>query len=112
MQYEVVKLDRRYANYGSFRYMLEFSKSTWQGTGVLDFDHARRWMNQTWGWTQDIETRQALIQRLADAGNHSVKEEDINRHWAYSVEYKQYRIYLKNDKELGWFLLAHAQSND
>lgn len=100
-------MDKRYANYGSFRYMLEFSKSTWQGTGVLEFDRARRWMNKTWGWAQDVETRQALIQRLANPLNNSVKEEDINRHWGYSVEYKQYRIYLKGDKELAWFQLSH-----
>ncbi len=112
MRYEVVKLDKRYANYGSFRYMLEFSKSTWRGTGVLEFDRARRWMNKTWGWTQDVTTRSALIQRLADPMNNSVKEEDINRHWAYSVEYKEYRVYLKGDKELAFFQLVHAQSND
>ena len=100
-------MDKRYANYGSFRYMLEFSKSNWQGTGVLEFDRARRWMNKTWGWTQDVETRQALIQRLANPLNNSVKEEDINKHWGYSVEYKQYRIYLKGDKELAWFQLSH-----
>ena len=105
-------MDRRYANYGSFRYMLEFSKSTWRGTGVLEFDRARRWMNQTWGWTQEVSTRQALIQRLADPLNNSVKEEDINRHWAYSVEYKEYRIYLLGDKELAFFQLVHVQDND
>ena len=105
-------MDRRYANYGSFRYMLEFSKSTWRGTGVLEFDRARRWMNQTWGWTQEVSTRQALIQRLADPLNNSVKEEDVNRHWAYSVEYKEYRIYLLGDKELAFFQLVHVQDND
>jgi hypothetical protein len=69
-------------------------------------------MNKTWGWTQDVDTRAALITRLTDPANHSVEEQDVNRHWSYSVEYKQYRIYLKNDKELAFFQLAHAQSND
>lgn len=112
MRYEVVKLDKRYTDYGSFRYMLEFSKKTWSGTGVLDFDHARRWMNQTWGWTQDVNTRAALITRLADPLNNSVKEQDVNRHWSYSVEYRQYRIYLKNEKELNWFVLAHPNESN
>jgi hypothetical protein len=48
-----------------------------------------------------------LITRLADPLNNSVKEEDVNRHWSYSVEYRQYRIYLKNEKELNWFVLSH-----
>jgi hypothetical protein len=87
--------------------MLEFSKSTWQGTGVLDFDRARRWMNKTWGWSQDVDTRSALLKRIMDPANHSVEHEDINMHWAYSVQYNDYRIYLVSDKELSWFQLAH-----
>jgi hypothetical protein len=105
-------MDKRHAYYGSFRYILEFSKSTWSGTGVLDFDRARRWMNQTWGWSQDVDTRQNLVNRQADPTNTEVQEQDINRHWAYSVEYKQYRIYLKNDKELNWFVLAHPNESN
>ena len=112
MYYVVTKMDKRYANYGSFLYMLEFSKSTWRGTGVLDFDRARRWMNETWGWTQDVETRAALVTRIADPLNTVVKEEDVNRHWSYSVEYKDYRIYLKGDQELAFFQLAHVQDHD
>jgi hypothetical protein len=112
MQYQVTKMDHRFSYKGSFDYMLEFSKSTRVGTGVLDFDRARRWMSKTWGWTQDVATRSALIQRLADPLNNSVKEEDVNRHWAYSVEYRDYRIYLKGNKELAFFQLVHAQSND
>jgi len=79
---------------------------------VLDFDRARRWMNQTWGWTQDVVTRQELINRRANTANTVVQDEDINQHWSYSVQYNDYRIYLASDKELSWFQLAHAQSND
>ena len=79
---------------------------------MLDFDRARRWMNKTWGWSQEVTTRQELVNRQANPANSSVQEEDINRHWSYSVEYKQYRIYLKSDKELAFFQLVHAQDND
>ena len=108
MRYEVVKLDKRHSWCAQFAYMLEFSKSTWQGTGVIDFDRARRWMNQTWGWSQDVETRSALLQRRINPLNNSVRDEDINLHWGYSVEYKKYRIYLKSDKELAFFQLVHT----
>ena len=91
--------------------MLEFSKSTWTGTGVLDFDRARRWMNRTYGWSQDVETRTALLKRRIDPLNNSVQDEDINLHWAYSVQYNDYRIYLKGDEELMFFQLSHVQSN-
>lgn len=112
MRYQITRLDHRFSHKGSFDYVIEFSKSTWLGTGVLDFDRARRWMNQTWGWSQDVETRSALKRRWTDSTNVAVQEEDINWHWAYSVQYNDYRIYLKGDKELAWFQLAHAQSND
>jgi hypothetical protein len=38
----------------------------------------------------------------------TVQDEDINLHWAYSVAYKDYRIYLKSGKELTFFQLAHS----
>lgn len=112
MRYQVTRLDHRFSHKASFDYVLEFSKSTWKGTGVLDFDRARRWMNQTWGWSQDVETRAALNRRIVEPSNTAVQEEDINRHWAYSVQYNDYRIYLHGDKELAWFQLSHAQNND
>ena len=92
--------------------MLEFSKSTWKGTGVLDFDRSRRWVNQTWGWSQDVDTRDKLIQRKANPVNSMVQEDDINIHWAYAVQYNDYRIYLKDDQALMYFQLAHPHTND
>lgn len=107
MRYQVTKLDKRHSWCLQFAYMLEFSKSTWRGTGVLDFDRARRWMNQTWGWSQDVKTRDNLLLRKLDPLNQSVQDTDVNMHWAYSVEYNDYRIYLASDKELAFFQLVH-----
>lgn len=105
MRYKAVRLDRRYAYSASFDWCLEFTRSEWKGTGVLDFDRARRWMNETWGWSQDVETMSAMAREL----NRRVEPWDgvINPHWAYSIKYKEYRIYLKGSKELSWFQLAH-----
>ncbi len=111
MKYQVTKLDRRHSHSGYFKYMLEFSKSVWHGTGVLDFDRARRWMNRTWGWSQDVETRSAIRRLESILPDVTVQDEDINLHWAYSAVYKDYRIYLKGDEELAFFQLAHVQSN-
>ena len=106
MKYHVTDMDRRFSHSASFKYMLRFSRSVWEGTGVLDFDRARRWMNRTWGWSQDVDTRTAI-----GRSNVVLQDGDINLHWAYSVAYKDYRIYLKGDKELAFFQLAHVQSN-
>ena len=108
MRYQVTKLDQRHSHSGYFKYMLEFSKSIWIGTGVLEFDRARRWMNQTWGWSQEVETRATMQVRSKEPGYNA---DEINLHWAYSVLYKDYRIYLHSDKELAWFQLTHAQDN-
>jgi hypothetical protein len=108
MKYQITKLDRRHSHSGYFRYMLEFSKSSWPGTGVLDFDRARRWMNQTWGWSQEVETRATMQIRSNLPGYNP---EEINPHWGYTVRYNDYRIYLHSDKELAWFQLTHAQGN-
>lgn len=107
MRYQVTKLDHRFSHRNSFAYVLEFSKSTWAGTGVLDFDRSRRWMNQTWGWSQDVDTRSALLKRKNDPLNTVVEQQDINDHWAYSVAYNDYRIYLHGKAELEWFLLSN-----
>ena len=105
MKYKVTKLDGRYAYSASFRWCLEFTRSEWKGSGVLDFDHARRWMTNTWGWSQDVETRTAMAREL----NKQLYPQDdfINPHWAYSIKYRDYRIYLKSDAELAWFQLAN-----
>lgn len=88
--------------------MLEFSRSVWHGTGVLDFDRARRWMNRTWGWTQDVNTRKELMNQ---AIRIDILLDDINPHWSYSVKYRDYRIYLLGDQELAFFQLAHASGH-
>ena len=103
MKYQVTDMDRRFSHSASFNYMLRFSKPTWQGTGVLDFDRARRWMNRTWGWSQEVDYRSAIKR-----SNTVLQDGDINLHWAYSAVYKDYRIYLKGDQELAFFQLAHS----
>jgi hypothetical protein len=92
--------------------MLEFSKHIWVGTGVIDFDRSRRWMNRTWGWSQDVSTRGLLLDRLTNPTNHTVQDSDVNTHWAYSVEYRDYRIYLAGETELNWFVLAHPNESN
>ena len=77
--------------------MVEFHRGTeWAigasaGSGVLDFDRVRKWMNESWGWSQDVETRKEII-RVHGAGRTEAIE--VNRRWAWSCRYQEYRIYL------------------
>ena len=101
-------MDGRYTWYG-YQYLIEFSKNTTHGTGVLDFDRCRRWFNAQFGWSQDVETRNKMKQNR-QYNPDAYQEDDFNPNWAYAVKYGDYRIYIDNDKTLSWFLLCHPVS--
>ena len=106
MKYRITKLDGRYNSYGGYRYIIEFQKSMASGTGVLDFDRSRRWFNEHFGWSQDVETRQQMKENRR-LHKDVYEDNDINPVWAYCVKYGDYRIYVNDDKTLSWFVLNH-----
>lgn len=108
MHYKVKKLDNRHSWRNHFDCMLEFSRSP-RGTGVLDFDRARRWFVDTYGWSQDCETRASLRQLLRNQPR-VMEANEVNPVWAYSIQYGEYRIYVATEKELTWFLMSHPIS--
>ena len=110
MNYKITKLDKRYAWHEQFPYMIEFHKNrSWgMGTGVLDFDRVRKWMNESWGWSQDIETRAEMIKSRVRMNLLEDNFPDINRFWAYSCRYQEYRIYV-NESALSLFKLKWSQ---
>ena len=93
--------------------MIEFKKPrTYFGSGltnngVLEFDKSRRWFNEKFGWSQDVETRAEIIKtaalgQLLDA---------FNERWAYSIKYNDYRIYVTDEATLNWFTLSHPRND-
>jgi hypothetical protein len=90
--------------------MIEFKKrGDWaigrNSTGVLDFDRVRKWMNECWGWSQDVETRDEMLKTMIETGH----PDNINQFWSYSIRYNEYRIYV-NDSALSLFQLKWSQS--
>ena len=108
MNYKITKMDGRYSRYG-YQYLVEFSANTMFGTGVLDFDRCRRWFNEQFGWSQDVETRQKMKENRR-RNPKAYEDNDINPIWAYAVKYNDYRIYVDSDKTLSWFCLCHPAS--
>lgn len=110
MNYKITKLDRRYSYHSQFPYMIEFHKNiNWGlGTGVLDFDRCRRWFNEAWGWSQDIETRAEMIKSKVRMNLTLNDFDEINRYWSYSCRYHEYRIYA-NETALTMFKLKWSQ---
>ena len=76
--------------------MVEFSKHAFpfphHESGVLAFDRCRRWFNETYDYTQDIETRQEMLKVKARIQDLDIS--DINVNWSYSIRYQEYRIYV------------------
>ena len=100
-------MDGRYTHYG-YRYLIEFSRNQ-NSTGVLEFDRARRWFNEQFGWSQDVETRHSMKEnRLYHPEVY--QDADINPVWGYAVKYGDYRIYVDSDATLSWFVLCHPKS--
>lgn len=108
MHYKITKMDNRYSTYG-YQYLIEFSKNAIYGTGVLDFDRSRRWFNEHFGWSQDVETRNQMKSNKRH-NPEAYQDNDINPVWAYAVKYGDYRIYVDGDKTLSWFCLCHPKS--
>lgn len=104
MKYKITKMDGRYSRYG-YRYLIEFSQSQ-TGTGVLDFDRSRRWFNEHFGWSQDVETRSSM-KKNKENYPEAYQPNDINPVWGYAVKYGDYRIYVNDDKTLSWYVLNH-----
>ena len=119
MNYTVTKLDNRHSWHAQFNYMLEFKKSraylvkinsgpALTNAGVLEFDRSRRWFNEKFGWSQDVETRSEII-KSAPLGELL---DSFNKYWAYSIKYNDYRIYVADDATLNWFILSFPRDQN
>jgi hypothetical protein len=76
---------------------------------VLEFDRCRKWFNEAWGWSQDVETRDEMIKSMAKSGVW--QEDQVNRFWSYSIRYGEYRIYV-NDAAMSLFRLKWNQDEN
>lgn len=114
MKYTIIKLDKRHSWRHEFVWMIEFRRSpTWNkslASGVLAFDRSRRWFNEKFGWGQEVKTRETISH--IPRGDIEKIPGDYNEVWAYSVEYDKYRIYIKDDATLNWFVLSHPKDHN
>lgn len=102
MYYNIVKLDRRYSHFSSYGFMITFPKGAGE-SGVLNFDRCRRWFNDTYGWSQDVEIQGPM--RQAQLSGLETADTEVNPHWAYNIKYNDYRIYVEDSKILTMFQL-------
>lgn len=96
MNFVITKLDRRHAWQDQFSHMIEFHRikdfNRHNSSGVLEFDRCRQWFNETWAWSQDMETRDEIKKSMLLQGTWW--PDCVNQHWSYSIRYNEYRIYV------------------
>jgi len=105
MQYKIVELDGRFAHRARFKYLITFTKSPGKSS-ILNFDRCRRWFNDTYGWSQDVEMQAPM--RKAKTAYPEINDVVVNEHWAYNIKYDDYRIYVATDEILTMFQLKWA----
>ena len=61
---------------------------------MLDFHGTRKWLSDTYGYTEDIKKDQPVT----------------NPHWAFTIDWRRHKIYLRGDEELTWFKVRHGEA--
>lgn len=112
MRYKTTKLDGRHANRNLYSYMIEFGRPNYPSyeTGVLHFHKALQWFNRNWGFSVSVDLQQQVVKDMVAAKGRSDawSPDDMNPHWAYSSQYREFRIYVRGEEELALFELVHA----
>jgi hypothetical protein len=75
-------------------------------SSVLNFDSCRKWFNDTYGWSQDVELQLPMLQ--AQLNGFESENSEVNKLWAYNIKYDDYRIYVADDQTLTMFQLRWA----
>ena len=111
MKYEIRKLDGRYSYRDWFKYCLIFhSGMSPNNKGVLWFNDTKVWFENTYGSSAEIKEWHAMLKYHHTFENFvegSTLSSHVNFHWSYTNGYNDLRIYIKSEKELGFFKLAN-----
>jgi hypothetical protein len=86
MGMSITKLDGRYAGGNQFHYMVEFLRPY---TEKELFCEVREWCWTTWGPSRELKFMDTSVEQV----------------WCFMTDNHRTRIYLKNKKELEWFIL-------
>lgn len=96
MRYQIIKSDRP-----EYEHCIQIGRkptsfmtalATKSANNMLEFHEARNWFSRTYGY-----------------GEKLFSDGFVNEYWSWSIEYTNYRIYVKSDAELMFFQLSHVQ---
>jgi len=110
MKYKIRKLDGRYSYREYFKYCIVFHpRMSPEHKGILWFNDVKQWFERTYGHSAEIRDWDSMrnyhfrfgVHLESDLPNH------VNFNWSWTNGYDDLRIYIKGDKELGFFKLAN-----
>lgn len=119
MKYFIQKLDGRFSYNRDFKYYIGISNRMSNGLGPLEFTRVQKWFLDTYGWSAEIRLWTDIrswysksVPMMAVKGGWVKPTADhlpaeCNPFWSWSNGYEELRIYIKGDKELAFFQLAH-----
>jgi len=112
MKYKIQKLDGRYAHREYFAYTIVFQpRMRPDHKGILWFNDVKRWFERTYGASSEIREWREMLRYHNAFISYMEKEklsDHVNFNWSWSNGYEDLRIYVKSDKELSFFKLAHT----
>jgi hypothetical protein len=87
------KLTRQYTGYGTFKYVVEYTK--WD---IVQFNQHRQWCWETWGPSCELDFSLRLI---------NLQPADRNEKWAWltNLDIPKIRIYFASTEQASHFLL-------
>jgi hypothetical protein len=111
MKYKIRKLDGRYSYREYFKYCLIFyPRMSPEHKGILWFNDVKLWFKNTYGYSAEIKDWHAMLKYHHKFGSFvegSELAKHVNFNWSWTNGYEDLRIYVKGDKELGFFKLAN-----
>lgn len=117
MKYKIRKLDGRYSYREFFKYTIVFDRKMQHNNRSVEwFNSTKLWFERTYGASAEIRDwktvrdwyhRMAPINALFPEKDETVPE-FVNYAWSWTNGYDDLRIYVRGEKELSFFKLAHS----
>jgi len=111
LNYKIKRLDGRYRYTEYFKYYIAFANIQLSFRHVEYFNDTIQWFTSTYGpsteirmWKDILAHRKRFATVLAD---EDPLPEYVNFNWSWSNGYDDLRIYVKNEKILGFFKLSN-----
>ena len=99
---KVTKLDRRHNCYRIMKYHVEVTFDIWGSDARIErFKEWRAWCWEVFG--PGVETKWITIHAV-DAGPNGQCEMESTTRWAWQSEFKEMRLYFKDDETLSAFV--------